>query len=220
MTKQTAWSYSSLNDFQNCPRAYQLKRVTKTCKTVETEAMRHGTIAHKQLEDRAVKKTELPEHLKWFEPSMVMFETGGGELVAETQIALDKGLKSTGWFDKTVWVRGIMDVTVRHDTRSFVGDYKTGKRKPNSDQLMLFAGLEFALRPEVEDVKTAFIWLKDKALDSETYTREDIPRIWGHFLPKVEKIQEAFEKDVWPAKPGPLCGWCPAKYAQCKFAKN
>lgn len=141
-------------------------------------------------------------------------------MMAETQIALDQGLQSTTWFAKNVWVRAILDLAVRHDTRSLIADYKSGKRKPNSDQLMLFAGVEFALRPEVETVRTAFIWLKDKTLDSETFTRKDVPMIWGHFLPKVERIQEAFEKDVWPAKPSGLCYYCPAKLAQCRFAKN
>lgn len=539
-----AWSFSSLNDFQNCPRAYQLKRVTKECKQAESEAMRHGTIQHEHLEFRVAKKKPVPPELEWVEPHIQMMEISGGKLIAEQAVGLTKGLGKTGFFAKDVWVRGKLDLTVQfpassvildwkglaldtpiptpggwttmgelregdtvfggdgapckvtaksevhhrtchelvfddgakivcddehlwvtngvvksaadiaatlRDTRSgqchhrvplhkglqlpevelpvhpyvlgvWLGDGKhtsgevtkpdaqlwenikkcgyeishdysekakdgkctvrtikglmtqlrsagllgnkhipaaymrashsqrlqllqglmdtdgsgnplrkqavfstcdkrlsdsvvellhslgqrpnrrkttqrgfglvidawpihfkplginaftldrkqakvdgvgrgnswrrlvtsadvvetvptqcisvdspdatylcgkemivthnTGKRKPDSDQLMLFAGFEFAMRPEIEKVKTGFVWLKDKKIDSETFERKDIPMIWGHFLPKVEKLERAYEKDEWPCRPSGLCHYCPATRLQCKNAKG
>ena len=216
----TAWSYSSLNDFQNCPRAYQLKRVTKECKTVESEAMRFGTECHAYLENRMVKKDALPPHLEWLEAMMRMVEESSGEVVSEQQVAITKGLTPTTWFGKDVWCRGVFDGGIRHKDRSIIYDYKTGKRKHDTEQLMLFAGLEFALRPEIAAVKTGYVWLKDKVIDSAMYTREDIPSIWNHFLPKVERLEKAFATNEWPAKSSGLCGWCPATKLQCKNAKG
>jgi hypothetical protein len=218
--KAPAWSFSSLNDFENCPRAYQLKRVTKECKTVESEAMRHGTIQHEHLETRARDKTTLPKELEWFEPSMKRLEETGATIIAEQAVGLTKGLTPTTFFGKDVWVRGKLDLTLRHKTTSTVLDWKTGKRKLDSDQLMLFAGFEFASRPEVDEVKTGYVWLKDRKIDTETFTRKDVPMIWGHFMPKVERIERAYEKDEWPCKPSGLCGWCPASKAQCKNSKK
>lgn len=538
-----AWSFSSLNSFQNCPLQYKLTRVTKEVKTVESEAMRYGTECHLYLENRVAKKDPLPEHLAWMESVIKKMEDSGGGMIAEQKMALTKGLEVTTFFGKDVWVRGVVDLTVRYGDKSVVLDYKglaldtpiptpsgwytmgglsvgdlvfggdgspcyvtakseihhrdcyelvfddgarvvcddehlwvtngevksakdiaetllhygqkhhkvelhpglslpdvelpvhpyvlgawlgdgkhssgeickpdqelwdniiscgyeishdyseragrghattrtvkglrtqlrkagilknkhipevylrasheqrlqllqglmdtdgsgnkvrkqavfttcdkrlsdsvvellltlgqrpcqcrttqrgfglvvtawpvhfrpiwglfpfrmsrkqskiadvgagnswrrvvvecnkvpsvptqciavdscdatylcgdrmvvthnTGKRKPDSDQLMLFAGFEFADRPYVQEVRTGYLWLKDKKMDTETFTREDIPRIWGHFIPKVERLEKAYEKDEWPAKASGLCNpWCPATTAQCKHKR-
>lgn len=220
MSSTPAWSFSSLNSFQNCPLQYKLTRVTKEVKTGESEAMRYGTECHLFLENRVAKKDPLPEHLAWMESVIKKMEDSGGKLIAEQKMALTKGLGYTTFFGKDVWVRGIVDLTVRYGDKSVVLDYKTGKRKFDSDQLMLFAGFEFADRPHVQEVRTGYLWLKDKKMDTETFTREDIPRIWGHFIPKVERLEKAYETDTWPAKPSGLCPWCPATRAQCKHAKQ
>jgi len=216
-----SWSFTSINDFINCPRAYQLKRVTKELKTVETEAMRFGTAQHLHLENRVKRKTTLPQDLAWLEPMIVKFETmPDGEIFAEDEIALTKGLKFCGWWDKTAWVRGKLDVGVRTSTDAIVLDYKTGKRKFDTDQLMLFAALEFTNRPDMQKVKTGYVWLKDKKLDTETYHREELPKLWGHFIPTVEKIEKAIQTNTFPCKPSGLCPWCSATLVHCKHAKN
>lgn len=220
MNKAPAWSFSSLNDYTNCPRAYQLKRVTKECKQSETEAMRHGTIQHEHLEFRVAKGTTLPDELQWMEPKIKLMEDSGGKLVAEQAVGLTKGLTPTEFFSKDVWVRGKLDLTVQFPEYSVVLDWKTGKRKFDSDQLMLFAGFEFAARPEIDRVKTGYVWLKSKAIDSEEFRRKDVPIIWGHFMPKVERLNKSYEKDDWPCRPSGLCGWCPATKAQCKNSKK
>jgi len=147
-------------------------------------------------------------------------EYSGAKLLAEQAVGLTKGLESTGFFAKDVWCRGKLDLTLQYEESSTVLDWKTGKRKFDSDQLMLFAGFEFALRPEIEKVKTGYVWLKEKKIDSETFERKDIPRIWGHFMPKVEKLERAYEKDEWLAKPSGLCHYCSATKLQCKNAKK
>lgn len=215
-----AWSFSSLNDFINCPLSYKLKRVTKECKQEESEAMRHGTIQHEHCEMRVKDKRPLPESLAWLEKTFLTLEASGGGLIAEQAVGLTKGLVSTGFFAKDVWVRGKLDLTIRYGDKSVVLDYKTGKRKFDSDQLMLFAGFEFADRPFIKEVRTGYVWLKDKAIDSETFTRDDVPRIWGHFMPKVERLENAYANDEWPCRPSGLCGWCPANKSQCKNAKR
>lgn len=215
-----AWSFSSLNDYANCPRAYQLKRVTKEVKVVETEQMRYGTECHLFLENRVAKNEPLPEHLAWVEPYLVQMEKSGGQLIAEQKLGLTKGLTPTGFFSPDVWVRGVVDLTVRYGDKSVVIDHKTGKRKMDSDQLMLFAAFEFADRPHVPEVRTGYLWLKDKKLDTEVFKRGDLGRIWGHFNPKVEKLEQAYLKDEWPCRPSGLCNpWCGATRAQCKHKK-
>lgn len=215
-----AWSFSALNDFLNCNLQYYLTKVAKSCKVKETEEMKYGKISHKQLELRVSDKTPLPDHLMWLEPMISKLEASGAELTPEKQIALNKGFGQVSWFDKKTWLRIIVDLAARYETESLLLDYKTGKRKQDTDQLMLFAGAEFAMYPKVEKVKAGYIWMKEKKLDSEVYTRDDIPQIWNHFLPKVERLNKAFEDDLWPARPSGLCPWCPATLKECKHAKK
>lgn len=217
--KEISWSYSALNDFENCPRAYQLRRVTKEIPFKETKEMAYGNKVHKHLEDRVNLKTALPPELEWLEKVIAKIEASGGEVVAEREIALDKGLKQCRWFDKSTWLRAKLDLTVRRPDSSIIMDYKTGKRKDDPDQLRLFAAVELTMRPEVETVKSGFIWTKFQKIDSHTFTRAQLPAIWGHFMPRVERIVKAHEKDEWPCKPSGLCGWCPATKAQCKYVK-
>lgn len=213
-----AWSFSSLNDFLNCPRAYALKRVYKTVPVVETEQMRYGTECHLFLENRMVKKDALPAHLDWLEPMMVKVERSGGVPFAEIQMAVSNNLTPCGWSSPEAWCRGIVDGGVRYRDKTVQYDYKTGKRKVSHDQLMLFAGLEFAHFPDVKTVKTGYIWLKERRIDTKEFSRADIPTIWGHFIPNVEKMVKAHDNNVFPPKPSGLCNpWCPATREQCEY---
>jgi CRISPR/Cas system-associated exonuclease Cas4 (RecB family) len=218
--KKPAWSYSSLSQFVNCPRQYQLLKVTKEIVQRETEEMKWGTQVHKHLEDRVKDNKPLPESLSHLEPLVRKITNQDGEISTEKQMAIDAEFKPVTWFDKGAWCRGIVDIGIRNGRRVWVGDYKTGKRRPDSDQLMLFAALLMHHEPEVDTVHTSFIWLKDRALDTEKYTREQLPEIWKHFMPKITRLEAAFEKDKWPAKPSGLCGWCPATKAHCEFSKK
>jgi CRISPR/Cas system-associated exonuclease Cas4 (RecB family) len=211
-----AWSFSSLSDYLNCPRSYQLKRVTKELPFVETDAMKYGTECHLYLENRMAKKEPLPPHLEWLEGMMDKVERSGGNPITEEKLALTRDLTPTTWFGKATWCRGIIDGGVRYRDKSVLYDYKTGKRKNSHDQLMLFAAIEFAHQPNVKEVKTGYVWLKDKAIDSKSFTRADVPMIWQHFLPKVEKMEKAHLTNDFPARPTGLCPWCPASKAQCK----
>lgn len=218
--KMPAWSFSSLNDFLNCALSYYLKRVAKKYPQKETEAMRHGNIQHTHLELRVKDGNVLPPELQWMETYIAKMKSTGAEMIAEQSVGITAGLQPTGFFSDDVWARGKLDLTLRYEHSSTVLDYKTGKRKFDSDQLMLFAGFEMAIRPEIKIVKTGYIWLKDKAIDSETYQRDDLGKIWGHFMPKVERMSDAYEKNNWPARPSGLCGWCPATKADCKHARS
>jgi len=97
-------------------------------------------------------------------------------------------------------------------------DWKTGKRRPDFDQLEMFAVQVFKHYPQVERIKTTFVWLKEMKMDSETFTREQEPAIWQKILGKITRIEGALEHDNWPAKPSGLCNWCPCK-SFCEYAK-
>jgi len=132
------------------------------------------------------------------------------EVVTERQIALDDKFCETEWFSDTAWVRGIIDLALVDGGKALLLDHKTGRRKPDSSQLKLFAVLAMHVWPKLEKVVTGFLWLKSGQIDKETYTRADIPTIWEEFLPRVKRMRQAYGTDVWPEKPSGLCkAWCP-----------
>ena len=55
--KIPAWSYSSLTNFETCPRQFKLLKIDKVVPFKETEAIRHGNEVHKALELRLKDKT-------------------------------------------------------------------------------------------------------------------------------------------------------------------
>ena len=131
-------------------------------------------------------------------------------------MAVDKNFQPADW--DNAWSRGIADLVIINGNKAAIFDHKTGKRKP-TEQLMLYAGYTFAMYPDVDYVTTGFVWLKDKKIDKQAFTRGQVSEIWLEFLPRVRKLELAYEKDNWPCRPSGLChGWCPAK--TCEFYRS
>jgi hypothetical protein len=215
--KKPAWSYSALTAFETCPRRYHLTRVAKTVPDPPGEAALWGTEVHKHLELRAKDSTPLPETLKYLEPMMAkILDKPHDELYVEKQYCLNADMQPVAWFAKDAWCRGVVDLGLRKGKKVLVLDHKTGKRKPDSDQLQLFAALVMTEDKAIDAVTTGFLWLKDRKIDREQFTRDDIPTIWQNFIPRVRRLESAFEKDRWEAKPSGLCkNWCPC--TTCEF---
>ena len=61
------------------------------------------------------------------------------------------------WFDRSVWVRCKLDLTIIQDDTLVVLDYKTGQPKSDGSQLQLFAEMALASYPDVDRVKTGLM---------------------------------------------------------------
>lgn len=214
--KQHAWSYSALTSFETCPKRHYLTRVSKEVVEPETDALRWGNNVHKALELRATEGKPLPVGMTQWEPIVARLlakhEEQGGELLVERQIALNAKLQETEWFAKDVWVRGVVDVglTKPGNTQVLALDYKTGKQKHDMDQLRLFAALLMHTFPDADIVHTGYVWLKTRKTTRERFHRDDLGSLWGEFIPRVNRLEQAYNENKWPAKPSGLCrAWCP-----------
>ena len=212
-----AWSYSSLNNYETCPRKYYLTRVAKKIIEPQGEAAKYGDDVHKALELSVVNQQPLPDKYSTWQPIASKVMSAKGKRSAELKLAINKSFQPVSWFDKTAWCRGIVDIVVENNVKAWAGDWKTGKRKPESTQLMLFAGLLFHHKPYLEHVTTSFIWLKDSKIDTEKFDRGSIGNIWQEFMPRVQRMQASYENDKWVPKPSGLCGWCPVGKDNCEF---
>lgn len=212
MAKPVAWSFSALGSFETCAFRHYKTKVKKDTPDPPGEAALWGQRVHKHLEERLRDGTPLPDSLAPYEKYASPFDKAPGTLKVENQIALTKDFKLTEWFAKDVWCRAVLDVEVINGSKAGIWDWKTGKRKPENDQLELFAGVTFVVHPEVERADTGFIWLQEKKIDKATFTRADGPRIWERFIPRVQRLERAHETDTWDKKPSGLCRkWCPVK---------
>ena len=216
MTKSLAHSYSALKQFENCPKQYRMQRVTKEVKPSYGETSIYGNRVHEQLEQRLKGQASLPPESDKYEPLVQAFESLPGELLTEQEMTLNAQLETTGWWDADAWLRSKIDVLKINSPAAVMGDWKTGKHRPDFSQLELFALQIFKHYPDVHWVKASFVWLKDMRIDSENYTRMDAPSLWNKLMARIHRVEAALENDNWPAKPSGLCPWCPAKHL-CEF---
>jgi hypothetical protein len=201
-----AWTFSQLEKYTTCPKQFYHLRVAKDFKDPPTEHTMWGEAVHTAFEYRIAEGTPLPEGMSQWEGIAAKLAALKGKKYVEHQIGISKSFAPSPWAQS--WSRGILDLLVVDGSKAGVFDYKTGKRK-QTDQLSLYAAYTFAAFPQVETVTTGFIWLKDKKIDTEKFTRDDVPTIWQSFLPTVRKLELAYDNNQWPARPSGLCrAWC------------
>ncbi len=220
--RKFAWSYSALTSFETCPWRYYLTRVTKEVQEPETEVLRWGNQVHQAFEDYVKSGGEVNPPYDWFQkwkPVADKILTKDGDIYAEYEAAITEDFEPCGWWDKEAWCRGKFDVVVVNGDEALVLDYKTGKRRPDSDQLKLFALLAFIHFPEVQKVKTSFVWLKAGGTDSAEYTRDQASELWPEFIHRVQRMQHALKTMSLKKNQSGLCrNWCPVPKNKCEFS--
>lgn len=212
-------SYSSIRMYDNCPKRYFHQRIAKHVTDQGGEATLYGERLHKMLEERLRDDVDLPAEAATYAPLVdaVLRSAGSGTLMVEQEMTLNRKLKPTGWWAEDAWMRSKLDVLVLKGKRAIVLDWKTGKRRPDFDQLELFALQVFAHHKDVDEVSSGFVWLKDQAIDRNTYSRDNAGELWSNLLNKVSRIERSLHSEDWPAKPSGLCKFCPARHL-CDFA--
>lgn len=226
--KPFSWSYSKLKNFNSCPKRYWHIEVQKDVVEPESEQLKAGNLLHDAAHKRIEKGTALPatvtyraELEEWCRKILAghahakAFEAAapGARMLVEQKLAITDSFGPTTWFgtdEAPAWFRGIGDVIKIVGPVALIVDWKTGKIIEDSQQLALMAACVFAHHPEVQRVRSQFIWLKEDAETRADYARADMPAMWAGILPKVRTLKTAHETTSFPAQPGALCRrWCP-----------
>jgi hypothetical protein len=216
--KPLPWSYTALDDFDNCPRAYHAKKVEKRFKEEDSPQLIWGRKVHEAFEFRIRDDKKLPKELLHHEPLMEWIMSRPGDIYTERKIAMDTQQRACGFFDKRVWMRGVIDLTVVETEKALILDYKTGKKHSKFKQLKLFALYTFAEYPSVNRVKAQYYWTETGDYTGEVYARHQIKELWNEFVPSLRQYVEAFKTDTWQPRQSGLCnGWCPV--TDCEFWK-
>jgi len=213
-------SYSSIKLYENCPLRYFRQRIVKDVIDEGGEASKYGERVHAFLETRLKENTLLPQEVAHYESlcSSVERIAHNGELFVEKELVLTDNLTPTTWWEPDAWLRSKLDILVISGDMANVMDWKTGKRNADQFQMQLFAAQVFKHYPEVTRVKTSLVWLKDMAMDTETYYHSGVNTIWAEVMKRIQRINDSLEHDNWPAKPSGLCRYCPARH-NCDYAR-
>ncbi len=217
--KQIAWSYSALSSYETCPRRHYLTRIAKEVSEPQSKQILYGNAVHKSFEQRLRNNAPLPDHLAAHESLIASLKRRGGLLLVECKWAITQAFTPVTYFDPAVWCRSVVDVGIVNEGSAVLLDWKTGKRKLDTDQLKLSAAMAFAHYPAVDTVSTGYVWTADAKLDRATYRREQLPELWATFLPRVARLVGAAATQQWEPKPSGLCRkWCPVPHSKCEFS--
>lgn len=211
--KAFAWSYSKLKNFETCPkRSWHLDHA-KDIREEESEQLAYGNTLHKVLAEAISGKAPLPKHFSNMKPWVdKVTGVGNGTILVEQQLAITKDFGPTEWFGKDAWYRGIADVIKIVGPVAAVLDWKTGKIIEDGVQLALMAACVFAHHPDIQKIRTEFIWLKEDAVTRADFSRNDMAKVWAGVLPRVQMLENALTTSTFPAKPSFLCRkWCPVE---------
>ena len=213
------WSYSSLKEYQNCPKKYHEIRVLKNYTVKETEQMRYGTEVHKALEDYVRDGVELAKNYQRFKPFVDKLISIPGEKYCEYEMALTYNREPCDFKSEDRWVRGIADLVIVDGDYAFIVDYKTGSNKyPDPKQLRLMALMLFTYFPDVQKIKAGLLFVMKNSFVSEEYLRKDMDKSWAMFEQPLKRLETSYDNNKWQANPTPLCKWCPVQ--SCEFNRS
>lgn len=207
----TAWSYSSIKTFEQCPKKYFHLKVAKDVKDEPGEAADYGTAVHLAAEEFIRDGKPIPEKFAYIRPIVERLAELPGDKMAELKLGIRKDFSPCGFFDKDVWWRGIADLLVIDGHKAWCVDYKTGKsaRYADTKQLDLLAGAVLSHFPEVTKIKSSLIYVVSGELIPKTHVITERSQYLSVFDTQLDQLDAAMENGVWNPVSSGLCPWCP-----------
>lgn len=214
-----AFSFTAMEKFMQCPRAWAADKYYKAVPYQETEHTIWGNRVHTAAEnylrnalDGGVRPVE-EECLPLVKRYCDFFLSMKGDLHIEKEICCTKDLAPCGWKDwNTVWFRFKGDVLVIKDRRLIYADWKSGKKKDDFFQIevaVALADLYFPDAFDTADGKLIFVKESDpkKAIVGlpKPITKADIPAIWEKIYAITNRMTEAWEHANFRMQTSGLC---------------
>jgi hypothetical protein len=244
-----ALSWSRLSTYQQCPKQFYLKFISKSFKEEEKGIhLVKGEQLHKQMEEYILAKNgqgvmplgfspEVKQSLPYVDKLYNIYDS----VHAEAQVACDVNWKPTEWFGADTAWRAIWDATGLRINTCFIGDWKSGKVYPmnrtvNPDgsrsfgQLHLSSVIALQRWDALPEVISAYVYLEHKVVQTVKVTREPTEAVDANRepIPHLTEVRLYFERwfervqmeKAWEPTPNDNCKWCQATRAQCKFSRK
>lgn len=221
-----SWSYTWYRRSKDCWRQFWwMKHAPKDIRVKDTEgaAMLEGQRIHKDLENHLKYGTPLPEDLVSMQGYCDWLTQAPGDLFVEDPIVFTEGYEGvTDWRDfDNAWLRVKIDVMKLNPDRTaaFIGDWKSGKRSVDEDQLMLYAVAVFndPRLTTVDTVSATYLWTKTGEKDIITFARDRKEGLRMKFDDFCNEWADRIQANDFPPNPGKWkCRFCAAKDV-CEF---
>lgn len=216
---KVVWSYSSLKQFETCPKQYHHIRVLKDVKDDGNEATIYGKEMHLAAEEYIRDGKPIPEKFNFIKEPLETVNAWKGEKLCEYKLAVREDLTPCDFFAKDVWWRGVADLIVISEdgTKARVIDYKSSKNTKYADvsQLDLLAAAVFIHFPKVMTIQAALLFLVCNEMVPAVPKKYEFMFSRATFektRPDVKRIEVAQDTGVWNARTSGLCnGFCPVK---------
>ena len=200
-----AWSYSHLKNAETCLKRYYHYQIAKDVVEPETEQLREGKALHHAFEMRIKYGTQLPLTWARHEPMLTKIINAPGQTYAEQKLALTSSFTPTGYFAKNCWFRSVSDCTKDDGLSALVLDWKTGKPAEDLTQLQLMSLTLFAVKPGLQRVKAALVFVNYDHVEPAEFTRSQVTGLWAEILPRVNMLAHARQTQEFPPRPSGLC---------------
>ena len=217
--KDTAWSYSRLHGFEICPRRFHENDIKKAWPKDTSPQLDWGDAVHAAMATALKTGEPLPTVFRIFQKWIDKVNRTPGELLIEDDArwAITREFMPTPWFSDKVWLRTVADAVKLDYPTALIVDWKAGK-SANADpiQLILTSLVCLVQFPEVECVRSDFIWLQEDSQTTQVLYRNEAADQWAELLPRVELLQRAIATNNFPPRPNRFCrNYCNVK--SCEY---
>lgn len=216
--KRFSWSWSRLKNFRGCPKRHYEIDLAKNFVDVESDALVWGNAVHEAMAKRIGNELALPPTMQRYEDwprNVAALKRLGFDVSVENKMAMDATFRPTGFFDAATWFRCVIDVKLMAPQfrSALTIDWKTGATvNPEFEQLALSAQVMFVHHPEIDEVRTIYVWFGHDTQTVKTYRRDDLAEMWGQVMPTVKQMEFAHDTLTYPPKPSGLCiRHCPVR---------
>lgn len=213
-----AASFSRVMTYEKCPAQYNYKYNLGLRDDGPGPAAARGTLIHSSIEEYSLGNGELHQEI----PQKIVDHINKNlewaeEVFPEMEFAFTNKWEECEFNDEHCFVRGYMDNVYLSSTKVVVDEYKTGREYPEHDDQKALYGLGILTKfPQFDSVTINGVYIDQKKVKPTTYDRSSMTSMRYMWERRIGKLQ----LDIYPARPGLHCRWCPAskgKGGPCKL---
>ena len=198
-------SHSSLALFEQCPYRYMRERIRRDVPYVQNEAAKWGDQVHTGIE-KFFETGDMPDYLYSYQEWIMHAANLRGERMIEAKLAVNRQWHPVAYSDPTAYFRGKVDLSLLREDECIFVDWKTGNSKyGDGGQAQRYAAMLMVHYPEIDRVRTRFVYFKDDAVHRKEFTRDQLLDLTNEVDSLVEQIEHCIAVDGWHKKSGPLC---------------
>lgn len=200
-----SYSYSAIKLYEQCPLKYKLTRIDHLIEPTGDAANRGKTI-HAEIE--SVLKgglNLLSDDIKHLEDKINAWIKENGQ--SELPVGVNDKWEAVDFNAEDVMFRGVIDLFIKHaDGQATVLDFKTGKHRDYSDQVLVYSTIILSTMPDVHTVQNVIEFIDLAKTDKyKPIVRADLPKLQLQLKARITTI----EKDtIFAPNPSVLCKWC------------